>query len=259
MGVSAVIGVISRAGGDPDDTISIISHTGGLWIYLLVFALILIQELGVPLPVLPSEIVLLCAGFLASQGRLTLLFMGLLATCATLIGNSVLYYVSRRYGRAALDRYGKHVFLRPERVNRIEAWMERRGTPILVYGPLLPIMRAYVPALAGLFGVPYKLYIFVLTGAAVVWTFSLLILGQMLGEHWWDAALFFRHNLRAGVLIAVAFAVVGALILRQRRRRAARGRQRTQLEAVVPPAPPLRARANAVHRHGTGREFCAED
>ena len=85
--------------GDADGhTIDILRHADGFWIYCLVFLLILIQEVGVPLPVLPSEVVLLSAGFLASQGKIALVFMGVFAMSATLIGNSLLYYLSRRYG-----------------------------------------------------------------------------------------------------------------------------------------------------------------
>ena len=52
------------------------------------------------------------------------------------------------------------------------------------------------------------MYIFVLTGAAFVWSFGLLILGQVLGEHWWDAVKFLRHNVYIGVI-----AIVGALVI----------------------------------------------
>ena len=162
--------------------------------------------------------------------------MGVFAMSATLIGNSLLYYLSRRYGRVALDRYGKYVMLRPERIDRIEAWIGRRGTPILMYGPLVPILRAYVPALAGIFGVPYRMYIFVLTGAAFVWSFGLLILGQVLGEHWWDAVKFLRHNVYIGVIAIVGALVITCVYVRLERKAGATRAQHWP-ENVLPPPP----------------------
>jgi membrane protein DedA with SNARE-associated domain len=191
----------------------------GIWIYVVIFLLILVQECGVPLPVLPSEVVLLGGGFLAYEGKIALVVAGVVAMMATLIGNSVLYYVGRRFGRAALDRYGKYINLRPERVDRIEAWVERSGTPILFYGPLVPILRAYVPALAGMFGVGFRLYISVLIGAAFLWSFGLLIIGQVLGDSWLDAVRFLRHNLLVGLLIGVVGVAAAIVVLRWRRGR----------------------------------------
>ena len=223
--------------GDADShTIDVLRDANGIWIYCLVFFLILIQEVGVPLPVFPSEVVLLSAGFLASQGKIALVFMGLFATAATLIGNSLLYYVSRRYGRVALDRYGKYVMLRPERIDRIEAWIGRRGTPILMYGPLVPILRAYVPALAGMFGVPYRLYIFVLAGAALVWSYGMLIIGQVLGEHWLDAVRFFRQNIYIGV-IACIIAGLATYVYVRWQRASETTRSQHWPENVLPPPP----------------------
>lgn len=223
--------------GDADGhTIDVLRGADGFWIYCLVFFLIAIQEVGVPLPVLPSEVVLLSAGFLASQGKIALVLMGLFAMAATLMGNSLLYYVSRRYGRVALDRYGKYVMLRPERIDRIEAWIGRRGTPILMYGPLVPILRAYVPALAGIFGVPYRLYIFVLTGAAFVWSFGLLVAGQVLGEHWWDAMRFFRHNIYIGVIILLVVVAATYVYVRWEHK-ATTTRAQHWPENVLPPPP----------------------
>lgn len=224
---------------DADSHVSdLFSGVDGIWIYFLVFFLILVQEIGVPLPVLPSEVILLSAGFLASHGKIALVVMGAFAVCATLIGNSFLYFLGRRFGRAALDRFGKYIMLRPERIDRIETWIDRRGTPILMYGPLLPVLRAYVPALAGIFGVPYRLYICILAGAALTWTFGMLILGQLLGDHWWDAVMFFRHNLRVGIVLVLGLLLIACLATYWKRRFAHRSRP---WRAPQPAAPRLTA------------------
>jgi membrane protein DedA with SNARE-associated domain len=204
-------------------SLGILGHADGIWLYILIFLLILVQECGVPLPILPSEVVLLGGGFLAADNHFALIVMGILATSATLLGNSFLFLISRRYGRVALDRFGKYVHMHTERVDRIERWIERRGSPILFYGPLLPILRAYMPALAGIFGVPYRAYIGILAGAAVIWTFGMLILGSVLGVHWFDAVHFMRHNITIAALVIVAVGGLVLLVLRWTRSIALKG------------------------------------
>lgn len=211
--------ILGRAGdlcarAHDNDSLGILSRVDGVWLYVAIFLLLLVQECGVPFPILPSEVVLLGSGFLATGNLFSLLVMGLLATTATLLGNSLLFLIGRRYGRAALDRYGKYVHMHTERVDRIERWIERRGSPILFYGPLMPVLRAYMPALAGIFGVPYRAYIGILGGAALIWTFTMLILGYTLGSHWFDAVHFIRHNITIGVAALVLLGILVLLILR---------------------------------------------
>ena len=219
-------------------SLSILNQVDGIWVYVLIFVLILVQECGVPFPVLPSEVVLFGGGFLASQGKVELIFLGLVATIATVIGNSFLYFVSRRFGRVALDRYGKYIHLRPDRIDRIESWVSR-GTPILMYGPLVPFLRAYVPALAGLFGVPFRFYIAILCGAALTWSFGLLILGELLGDHWYDAIDFLRHNMFSGLLALIVIGLIAFLVVRRKRqhdRERATHWPETAIEPVAPRA-----------------------
>ncbi|MGH2410414.1 MAG: DedA family protein, partial [Chloroflexota bacterium] len=211
--------LLNRAGdlcaqAQDHDSLGILSRVDGVWLYVAIFFLLLIQECGVPFPILPSEVVLLGSGFLAAGNLFSLVIMGVLGTSATLLGNSLLFLIGRRYGRAALDRYGKYVHMHTERVDRIERWIERRGSPILFYGPLMPVLRAYMPALAGIFGVPYRAYIGILAGAALIWTFTMLILGYTLGAHWFDAVHFIRHNITIGVVVLVVVVAVVVLILR---------------------------------------------
>ena len=254
---TALLGAGTGDGVNHAHSLGILSHVDGVWVYVIIFLLILAQECGVPMPVLPSEVVLLGGGFLASQGKIALLVAGLLASVATLLGNSLLYYIGRRYGRAALDRYGKYVHLRPDRVDRIQSWIGSSGTPLLLYGPLVPVLRAYVPALAGIFGVPYRIYIFMLIGAALIWNFGLLILGQVMGEHWFYAVRFIRHNIVLGITFLAIAGLIALLIVRWRRD-VARERARHWPETVLPPSTP-RATGVTVQLTGKTRKLEAND
>ncbi len=237
-------------------SLGILSQVDGIWVYLVIFLLIIVQEAGVPFPILPSEVVLLSAGFLNAEGKISGFIAGVLATGATLLGNSLLFFISRRYGRVALDRYGKYVHLRPDRIDRIEGWINRRGTPILLYGPLVPILRAYVPALAGLFGVPFSLYIMILLAAAALWSFGLIALGDLLGDHWYDGFSFIRHNMLIGILVACVIIACATLFLRWRRR-VAEDRAQHWPETVVEPT--VHPRAAAVRLPTTTTNLHAED
>jgi uncharacterized membrane protein YeaQ/YmgE (transglycosylase-associated protein family) len=71
-----------------------------------------------------------------------------------------------------------------------------------------------MPALAGIFGVPYRAYIGVLAAAALIWTFVMLILGAVLGDHWFEAVRFMRHNLTIAIVLIALIGTVVVLVLR---------------------------------------------
>jgi hypothetical protein len=106
--------------------------------------------------------------------------------------------------------------------------------------------------------VPYRLYIVILTGAALLWSYGMLVIGLVLGDHWWDAVMFFRHNVRFGIGIAVGLGAIGLMVLFWQRR-IAYVRAQHWPETVLPPPPPRLLKAPPIHLHAKARELSAND
>jgi hypothetical protein len=100
--------------------------------------------------------------------------------------------------------------------------------------------------------------IVVLTGAALAWSYGMLVLGMVLGDHWFDAVTFLRHNVKVGILIAAIVAVTAFLIVRWRRN-VARSRARHWPETVLPPPPPRLLRGTTMHLGTKAQELSPKD
>src|SRR5262249_22265023 len=100
---------------------------------LMVFALVLIEEAGVPLP-LPGDLVMVVAGLRIADGRMNLLGTLLLLEGATLLGASLLYWLAARGGRPLLLRYGRFIHLEHDKLDRAEAWVRKHGALAVIAG-----------------------------------------------------------------------------------------------------------------------------
>ena len=91
------------------------------------FLLILVEEAGVPVPI-PGDFLMLALGVHARQGHVPLWQALLVMEVATLAGASLLYLLAARAGRGLVYRYGRYIHMTPERLDRAEAFLRRRGT-----------------------------------------------------------------------------------------------------------------------------------
>lgn len=122
----------------------------------------------------PGEAAVLLGGVLAAEGRVALVPMVAVAVAAAILGDSAGYEIGRRYGDRLLR-------LRPLRrhadgIARGRAYLRQRGGRAVFLGRWTSVLRAVIPGLAGMSGMPYGRFLIynVAGGAAWVTTFTLL-------------------------------------------------------------------------------------
>jgi membrane protein DedA with SNARE-associated domain len=111
------------------------------------------------LPV-PSEIVIPPAAYWATQGRMSIAGVVLAGTIGSYVGAMVMYFVSRRYGRPFLLKYGKYFFVSPAKLERAERFLVRYETGGVFFARLLPVVRHLIGIPAGIVRmriVPYSI------------------------------------------------------------------------------------------------------
>ena len=185
--------------------------------------------------VLPGEVALLLGGVLASQGRISLPVLLVVAVTAAVVGDS-LGYEFGRHGGPALQRSRVGRFVGRERWARGEQFLERRGGPAVLLGRWVGVLRALVPSLAGMGRMPYRRFLLWNATGALVWAPAVVLAGYTAGAQYRRVESVFG---RAGLLIAVAV-VVGAgiaLLVHSVRRDPQRWRSRVQRR--LDPAHPL--------------------
>jgi len=119
--------------------------------YWVVFAFVLAEQIGLPLPATP---VLLAMGALAGLGRLSFLHAFALSVVASLIGDCLWYWLGRKRGYSVLNLLCR-IALEPDScVRRTENVFSRFGAGALLFAKFVPGLSTAAPPLAGLFRMP---------------------------------------------------------------------------------------------------------
>lgn len=186
------------------------SHTLGVIVVIIFF-----EELGVPSPI-PGDLMMVLAGVRVSQGRDPLWLVLLVQEAATILGASGLFFLSRRYGRPLVERYGRFIHLGPESLARAEGRIARHGGWAIVLGRIVPGLRIVTPIAAGVLGMSFRAFLPALALGAFLFILMYTLLGVFVGP----AALAFYDRVSLPVSALLSLAVLAALIvvMRQVRR-----------------------------------------
>ena len=123
------------------------------WVYALLFAIIFAETGFVVTPFLPGDSLLFAAGALSATNALSAPATVGLLVLAAFAGNAVNYTVGRLVGPrvfGATDRSGwSHRLLNRDHLTRAHAFFERYGGKAIILGRFVPIVRTFVPFVAG--------------------------------------------------------------------------------------------------------------
>ncbi|MEP6731963.1 MAG: VTT domain-containing protein [bacterium] len=133
---------------------------------------------------LPGDSLLVTAGLLSSQPQfgLNLWLLGALLTVAAIVGNSVGYAIGWYTGPKLFTRDDSLLF-KKKHLYRAHAFYEKHGGKTLVIARFMPIVRTFVPVVAGLARMPFRVYTAYNVLGAVLWIWSMLFIGYFLGRY----------------------------------------------------------------------------
>jgi membrane protein DedA with SNARE-associated domain len=191
-----------------------------------IFALMAISSACIPIP---SEVVMLFAGFAvadpgqsASQHHLTLLGVILAGLLGTMVGSWAAYAVGRGGRLELLERHGAKLHMGPAQIQRADRWFQRHGEPTVLFGRMIPLIRAFVSLPAGVAKMPLgRFSLFSLLGA-IPWVVALTLAGYAVGGNWTSVRSGFEYVTYA-IIVLIVLAALYALVQRRRGRRQADG------------------------------------
>ena len=147
--------------------------------YWVVFAFVLAEQIGLPLPSTP---VLLAVGALAGLGRISFWHAFVLGMVASLIADSLWYWMGRKRGYSVLNLLCR-IALEPDScVRQTENVFSRFGAGALVFAKFVPGLSTAAPPLAGLFRMPLWRFLLSDGAGAALWVGSFSLLGYVLRE-----------------------------------------------------------------------------
>ena len=145
----------------------------GVWVYGLLFAIVFAETGLVVTPFLPGDSLLFAAGALAATGALDIRVVVIVLVSAAVLGNTVNYTVGRFIGprvfRAGDADRRLHRLLNREYLDHAHAFFERHGGKAVVITRFVPIVRTFVPFVAGAGAMKYSAFAFYNVIGAVLW------------------------------------------------------------------------------------------
>jgi membrane-associated protein len=165
--------------------------------------------------VVPGELALVLGGVLAHQGRVPLVAAVVAGAAGAVVGDTVGYAIGRRVGKRLLAHLPRRL-VEPGQVERATALVRRLGGRAVFVGRFTAALRALVPGLAGVAGVPYRTFAAYNLAGGVLWATGFVLLGFAAGPAWGTAE---RVAGRAGLVLLGTIVVVAAAAALLRRRR----------------------------------------
>ena len=150
------------------------------WGYLGIFLLMTIESSFIPFP---SEIVLVPAGYLASQGQMNVVLIMLSGVGGSLVGALINYYLAYKLGRKLLKKYGKYFFIKEDALAKMDSFFEKHGHISTFTGRLIPGIRQLISIPAGLAHMNLAVFSFYTALGAGIWAMILVLLGYFIGEN----------------------------------------------------------------------------
>jgi membrane-associated protein len=145
----------------------------GVWVYAMLFAIIFIETGLVIWPFLPGDSLLFAAGALAATGVLDIYLVCILLITAAIAGDAVNYSIGRYVGPkvfSAHDYQGFfHKLLNRDHLDKAHAFFEKHGGMAVVSGRFVPIVRTFVPFVAGAASMTASMFVTYNVVGAIVW------------------------------------------------------------------------------------------
>jgi membrane protein DedA with SNARE-associated domain len=198
------------------------------WGYLAVAGMIGVESFGIPAP---GQTIMVAAAIYAGAGRLNIVGVAAIAFVAAVMGDNIGYWIGVRGGRKVAHKYGKYIFLTPDRLERAERFFARRGNRIVLVARFIDGIRQFNGVIAGITAMPWRTFLLYNALGAFLWVGWWTTIAYVLGTHlveifdhvhkykWWAIAL-----------VVVAVGAYACLHIRHIRRR--RAREATQSEVV---------------------------
>jgi membrane protein DedA with SNARE-associated domain len=184
--------------------------------YWLIFALVMLEDFGVPVP---GETVIIAAAIFAGHQQLNVVAVGVIAFVAAVIGDNIGFAIGHFGGRALAVRWGRYVFLTEERLDKAAAFFDRHGGKIIVVARFIEGLRQANGIIAGISGMHWRRFVIFNVLGAALWVGTWVSLGYLAGNHI-DAIYHYITAYSYYVLIAAVVLLAAYVVRRVLRRRA---------------------------------------
>lgn len=180
----------------------------GSFTYAILFLIIFAETGFVVTPFLPGDSLLFAAGAIAAKDGIPLdpWVIIFLLSIAAILGNTVNYYIGYTFGSKLIET-GKLPFVKIEYLRKAEAFYAKYGALAIVVGRFMPIIRTFVPFVAGIGKMDWKKYSVYNVIGAIVWIAPFTLAG-----YWFGELEFVQKNFKVIILAIIIITLIPAAL-----------------------------------------------
>ncbi|MFD6389831.1 DedA family protein [Nocardia sp. NPDC055029] len=194
-------------------------------------------ETGLLFPLLPGDSLLFTGGMLAAQGSPNIWVLVPLVIITAFAGDQCAYWIGRKIGPAIFRKEDSR-FFKKQYIVETHEFFEKHGPKTIILARFVPIVRTFMPVLAGVSKMSYRKYVAFDIVGAVLWGGGVTIIGYFLGN-----VPFIRDHVEAIFLLIVFVSILPAIITVGKKVLDRRGAAPTE----AAPATELAASTNEAH------------
>ncbi|QEK50390.1 DedA family protein [Pedobacter aquae] len=177
------------------------------WTYLILFIIIFAETGFVVTPFLPGDPLLFAAGALIAGGGtgLNIYLLALLLIIAAISGNQVNYFLGNYFGPKVFKPENR--ILKYSYYEKTQVFFLKHGGKSVVFSRFFPVLRTFVPFVAGVIKMPISKFSYYNVTGALVWIIGFLFLGYLFGN-----LDFVKNNFSWVILIISLFTTLPPII-----------------------------------------------
>lgn len=177
------------------------------WAYGIVFLIIFIETGVVIMPFLPGDSLLFASGALASLGALNLWISIIIFFVAAVIGDSLNYEIGHKIGKSIPEDSFLGRVVNKERMQKAQDFFNKYGGKTIVIARFMPLIRTFIPFIAGASKMHYRYFIIYNVTGALLWVLVGVFSGYFFGN-----IPFVRNNFSTVILAIVVVSVLPAIV-----------------------------------------------
>jgi membrane protein DedA with SNARE-associated domain len=187
----------SLTGPIVDFCVNVINDTGLAGIFLLMGA-------GSACIPIPSEAVMLFAGFTVSEGHHSLLAIFVAGFLGNMVGSWLTYGIGY-YGRVDLMERNRLIHVSPQKLATVDRWFKKHGDVTVFVCRMIPLVRAFISLPAGIAEMPFWRFTWLTALGSIPWVVGFGLLGKAVGDEWekWREHLSILDYIVVAVLVGL--------------------------------------------------------
>lgn len=175
-----------------------------------ILALIIFLETGALVFFLPGDSLLVVAGLYASRGVLDIAWLNALLIPCAVVGDALSYFIGQTTGPRIFNRPKSRIF-DPAHMEAARAFYEKHGGKAIIIARFMPIVRTFVPVVAGVAKMPYSRFAAYNVVGGVSWVASMTLIGYFLGSNPVFGPIV-QHHLEKLIIAVVVLSVLPGVI-----------------------------------------------